>query len=210
MGPGWRKRRRDFWWAWREERRRLWEEQDGPPWEPCCPPPPEMLHAWREFFHGFMGAWPEHHWAFGGRRFKPWHQGMDAFNPFVANLLSMGGGLLPLYVMHLLSRQARYGNEIMDMITEHTGGQWAANPGAIYPLLTMLEEQGFVEGEWEDPRKRTVRVYRLTESGAQELARLKAIVRPKLREAIEVLQALEQALNGEKGDEAEDSHNTPA
>ena len=97
-----------------------------------------MAKAWRQFFHDFTGAWPEQHWALGGRRFRPWHQGVDNFNPFVASLLSKGGGLLPLLVLVLLEQQPRYGNELMELITERTSGQWLANPGAIYPLMNML------------------------------------------------------------------------
>ena len=63
-------------------------------------------------------------------------------------------------------------------------------------LLNHLEQHDLVAGEWEDPRKRTVRIYRLTESGVQELARLKSIVRPKLEEAVEVLQDLVDDLDG--------------
>ena len=162
-----------------------------------------MRHTWREFFHSFTGHWPEKHWAFGGRRFRPWHQGVETFNPFVANLFSQGGGLLPLVVLHLLSEQPRYGNEIMTLITERTAGQWVANPGAIYPLMTELENRGLIEGQWEDPRKRTVRIYSLTEFGEQELNRVKAIVRPKLDEAIKVLQEIANDLNGDKDEEDE-------
>ncbi|KAA3660884.1 MAG: PadR family transcriptional regulator, partial [Chloroflexi bacterium] len=75
-----------------------------------------------------------------------------------------------------------------------------ANPGAIYPVMTMLEKQGFIVGEWEDPYKRTVRIYRLTETGQQEMSRLKAIVRPKLEEAIAVLQDLAKDLNGNESE----------
>ena len=160
-----RRRRSDFWRAWREEQRRLWQEQADQDWEPGhCPPPPEVMRAWREILHGFMGAWPEHHWAFGGRRFRPWHQGVDSFNPFVSSLLSKGGGLLPLYVLHLLAEKPRYGNEIMSLLAERTRGQWVANPGAIYPLMNLLEVQGLIEGRWEDPHKRTERIYNLTEA----------------------------------------------
>ena len=194
-----KQRRRDFWRAWHRERRRLWQHHDPgdetagfrPPF-----PPAEIAHAWREFFHEFMGAWPEEHWAFGGRRFSSWHQGIDSFNPFVANLLSKGGGLLPLLVLQQLSKKPHYGNELMEQISKETGGQWEANPGAIYPLMTELEDLGLVQGEWEDPHKRTIRVYKLTDAGAQELARLKAVVRPKLEEAIQVLQKLAASLNG--------------
>jgi DNA-binding PadR family transcriptional regulator len=189
---------RDFWRDWRDEQRQFFHE-----FRPDMrhgmghPPSSEEVDAWREFFHKTMGNWPERHWIFGGRRFSPWHQGMDSFNPFVASLLSKGGGLLPLYVMHLVSQKPRYGNEIMEILAERTGGQWVANPGAIYPLLTLLERQGFIEGQWEDPQKRTVRIYTLTKTGADELARLKAIVSPKIAETIKVLQDFIQDMDKE-------------
>ncbi len=116
----------------------------------------------------------------------------------MAALLSKGGGLLPLVVMHLLDQEPRYGNEIMELIVERTQGQWVANPGAIYPLLTMLEEESLVEGKWDDPRKRTMRIYHLTAAGEEELDRLKAIVRPKLEEAVQVLQELARDMNGDE------------
>ncbi len=150
-------------------------------------PPFSDPHEWRKMFEQFLGQPPEHHWMFGGRRFKPWQMGEPFFNPFVAMALSKGGGLLPLYVLHLMSQQPRYGNEMMTLINERTDGGWGTNPGAIYPLLTELEEQGLIGGEWEDPDRRTVRRYTITQAGRDELERLKAVMRPKLREALEVL-----------------------
>ncbi len=173
---------RNFWHEWR------W--QHGDEFQPGQPLSPKEMEAWREFFHQSFGTWPEEHWIFGGRRFSPWHQGMDTFNPFVATLLSKGGGLLPLYVLHLIAQQPRYGNEIMDLLAERTNGQWVSNPGAIYPLLTLLEREGFIEGKWEDPEKRTVRVYTITTTGQAEVTRIKMIVSPKLEETVQVLQEL--------------------
>jgi DNA-binding PadR family transcriptional regulator len=194
---------RDFWHAWQHEQEHFRENRGGRG-HPHGPhfAGPELVRAWRNYFHEFMGAWPEEHWAFSGRRFNPWHQGVDTFNPFVAALLSKGGGLLPLYVMQLLAERPYYANELMGLITERTGRKWMANPGAIYPLMNELEQHGLVTGEWEDPRKRTVRIYHLTETGQEELARVKSIVRPKLEEAIEVLQDLVNDLNGKREDES--------
>jgi DNA-binding PadR family transcriptional regulator len=62
----------------------------------------------------------------------------------------------------------------------------------------MLEEEGLVEGKWTDPRKRTMRIYHLTSAGEEELDRLKAIVRPKLEEAAQVLQELARDMNGDE------------
>jgi len=193
-------KKQDFWREWQNEQERFWEalNNDRGLYHGSHFSGPEMARTWRIFFHDFMGAWPEEHWAFSGRRFNPWHQGVDTFNPFVAALLSKGGGLLPLYVMQLLAERPYYANELMGLITERTGRQWMANPGAIYPLMNDLEEHDLVEGKWEDPRKRTKRIYHLTESGREELARLKSIVQPKLEEAIEVLQDLISDLDDEK------------
>lgn len=198
-------KKQDFWREWKDEQDRFWEavESDNGLYHGSHFSGPEMARTWRIFFHDFMGAWPEEHWAFSGRRFNPWHQGIDTYNPFVAALLSKGGGLLPLYLMQLLAERPYYANELMNLITERTGRKWMANPGAIYPLMNDLEEHGLVAGEWEDPRKRTVRIYHLTEDGRQELNRLKSIVRPKLEEAIEVLQDLVHDLNGKKENESE-------
>ena len=197
-----RRRPRDpnFWGAWEEERQRQGGEHPGHPFKPGSP---EALRAWRDFFLSHTGALPEQHWAFGGRRFRPWHQGDVTFNPFVANLFSQGGGLLPLIVLHLLAEKPRYGNELMSLISQKTAEQWVANPGAIYPLMTELEDRGLVEGKWDDPRKRTVRVYHLTPKGEREMKRVKAIVVPKLGEAIDVLQTLISDLNGNETENEE-------
>ncbi len=176
---GGRKRRHEFWKAWHQECKRLNDE--GVTVTP---------RHWREFFQAYTGRTPEQHWAFKGRRFSPWRKGDSAFNPFVANLLSKGGGLLPQLVLHLLSEKAQYGNELMDAIAAQTNGQWIANPGAIYPLMSQLEAQSLIRGEWEDPQKRTVRVYELTDAGREELERLNAIMLPRLREATDVLEKL--------------------
>lgn len=188
MPPRGRKRKEDFWREWRKHRHHG-KHHGGPP--------PEMVEMWRTFFREHMGEWPEDHWAFGGRRFNPWHQGVDTFNPFVASLLSKGGGLLPLLVLHLIGQKPRYGNEVMNEIAERTNEQWVPNPGAIYPLMTELEEAGLIQGVWEDPDKRTVRIYSLTEKGQQELARMRTFIGPKLREATEIMQRFGQLLKGD-------------
>jgi DNA-binding PadR family transcriptional regulator len=119
-------------------------------------------------------------------------------NPFVGLVLSKGGGLLPLYVLHLLSGKPRYGNDIMHELEERSGGTWSSNPGAVYPLLRSLERHGLLSGEWEDPDKRTRRVYRLTEQGQREYAELKQMMKPGLEEALGVLRTLYAELYAEQ------------
>jgi DNA-binding PadR family transcriptional regulator len=170
-------RRGRFWQMWSEAQRKPKRDAGS---EESVP-----RTAWQRFFAGFFGVSPENHWLFGGRRFRPWFTGGGTspgqFNPFVAEVMSKGGGLLSLYVLHLLFEQPRYGNDIMRQIEVRTQGGWGANPGAIYPLLATMEESGLVEGVWQDT---------LTPAGHQELVRLCDVIRPKLLEAINVLQDL--------------------
>lgn len=155
--------------------------------------------AWHKHFTSFLGVAPEEHWVFKGRRFKPWtSRNLGApglFNPIIAMVLSRGGGLLSLYVLHLLAEKPRFGNDIMKEIEVRTRGGWGPNPGAVYPLLTSMEEREFVEGKWEDPDKRTRRIYRLTTAGKDELERLKEVMRPKLEDAIQILRQLNSDLD---------------
>lgn len=183
-----------FWPKWNEVEQDL--EEEFPEGDP------DHRRAWRKHFADFMGVPPEKHWLFSGRRFKPWrsnkHGHPGLFNPFVAVMMSKGGGLLSLYVLHLLAQKPRYGNDIMRSIKKRTSRRWGSNPGAIYPLLNAMEDRGLVEGKWEDPEKRTRRIYELTESGSQELERLKEVIRPKLEEAITVLRQLSEDLEIDK------------
>ena len=164
----------------------------------------EVWQGARHEWHGrwrdqFQRAWPKdwrEHWVFGGRRFRQWTTGGEEVNPFVGAMLSRGGGLLALYVLHLLNEQPRHGNDVMRQIESRTMGSWASNPGAIYPLLSFMEEKGLVRSQWADPDKRTRRVYEITEEGRQELTSLSQVLRPKVMEAIEVLHLLYDDLYG--------------
>ncbi|NIM93381.1 MAG: hypothetical protein GTO18_06685 [Anaerolineales bacterium] len=186
-------RRRHFWHEWQEREHAV--DEDVPGMEH------DQWREWHNHFEEFLGVEPEKHWLFRGRRFKPWFSGKwgppDVFNPFVAVMMSKGGGLLSLYVLHLLEEKPRYGNDIMREIEGRTQGRWGPNPGAIYPMLTMMEKSGFIDGKWEDPEKRTRRIYSITPAGREELERLKEVIRPKLEEAIHVLSQLYDELEVE-------------
>ncbi len=146
--------------------------------------------AWREHLRQLMDEEPEEHWFFRGRRFMGWRTSPGRANPLVGLLLSRGGGILPLLVLHLVSAAPRYGNDIMREIQVCSQGTWASNPGAMYPLLRMLECQGLLVGEWEDATKRTRRMYHLTDEGKKEYGYLKELMKPGLREAVDVMQAI--------------------
>ena len=105
-------------------------------------------------------------------------RGAGSQDPLVGELRR--AGLLPLLVLHFLAREPSYGNQLMDRVTELTGGLIAVNPNTMYPLLRSLEQQGLVQGEWEHPERRSRRFYRLTSAGEKERDRLAVELGPRL------------------------------
>src|SRR5829696_425437 len=88
--------------------------------------------------------------------------------------------LLPVLVLHYVAREPSYGNQLIDRIETLTAGALVVNPNTMYPLLRSLETQGFIEGEWEHPERRSRRYYRITDAGAAERERLAAELGPRL------------------------------
>lgn len=70
-----------------------------------------------------------------------------------------------LYILHLLNEKHYYGNEIKDEIKKRLDNRWEPSPGMIYPLLRELEKEEFIEGWWDEPEKRSIRTYKITDKG---------------------------------------------
>lgn len=95
-------------------------------------------------------------------------------------------GLLPIYVLHILSISPSNGNDIAKRINENTNGLWFPSTGGIYPLLKKFEKQNLVIGEWDDPNKKFQKIYRLTPEGLEEYKSRKSILKPKIEESLKV------------------------
>jgi PadR family transcriptional regulator, regulatory protein PadR len=89
-------------------------------------------------------------------------------------------GLLPMLVLHFLGAGPSYGNQLMERVSDVTGGLVAVNPNTMYPLLRTLEGRGLIAGEWEHPERRSRRFYRLTPQGEAERERLAEEIAPHL------------------------------
>lgn len=92
--------------------------------------------------------------------------------------------VFPLLVLHLVAREATYGNHLIDEIEQITEGAISVNPNTIYPLLRELESRGLIEGRWEHPDRRSRRYYAITRDGRREYRRLRAEVEPFLDSVI--------------------------
>ena len=105
-------------------------------------------------------------------------------------------GLLPLYVLYILSLGSTNGNDISHKIGEKTNGLWLPSTGGIYPLLKKMEKNGHIIGNWNDEVKKTQKIYSLTESGIRELENKKILLKDKISEALEVFKIIYGDLYG--------------
>lgn len=74
-------------------------------------------------------------------------------------------GDLRLYLLNLLDEGPRHGYDIMQALSDRTGGTYTPSAGTIYPRLAKLEEEGLVT-KTVDGRKT---VYAITEAGHAEV-----------------------------------------
>lgn len=102
------------------------------------------------FGRGRGGPFGRHHGGpFGGR-------GPRMFDP----------GALRLVVLGLIAEEPRHGYDIIKALEAMFDGAYSPSPGAIYPMLQMLEEADLVASEANGNK----RLYRITETGSAYLA----------------------------------------
>jgi DNA-binding PadR family transcriptional regulator len=68
----------------------------------------------------------------------------------------------------LLAERPMHGYEMIQQIEERTSGAWRPSPGAVYPALALLEDQGLVHATEDGGKKR----FALTDEGAEAAAEL--------------------------------------
>ena len=82
-------------------------------------------------------------------------------------------GELRLALLHFIGGQSRHGYELIKAIEELTGGAYAPSPGAVYPTLNLMVDEGVIkEAESEGARKN----FEITKEGQSELDVRKAEV----------------------------------
>jgi DNA-binding PadR family transcriptional regulator len=68
-------------------------------------------------------------------------------------------------ILVLLRERPMHGYQVIQELSERTGGEWRPSPGSVYPTLQLLEESGLIAGEEMDGK----RVFSLTEQGRKVL-----------------------------------------
>lgn len=65
-------------------------------------------------------------------------------------------------ILRLLLEQPMHGYQVIQEISERSGGAWSPSAGSVYPALQLLADEGLVIAEESAGKK----VFRLTEAGA--------------------------------------------
>lgn len=103
--------------------------------------------------------------AWGGRMGHREHHREGRMGRFLEH------GDLRFVVLALLAEQPRHGYELIKALEDRTGGAYRPSPGVIYPLLAMLEDEGFIRPvEAEGGRK----LFEVTEAGNEALEQNRA------------------------------------
>jgi DNA-binding PadR family transcriptional regulator len=81
-------------------------------------------------------------------------------------------GSLELLILSAVQRQPLHGYEIGKLLELRSGGELALPVSTLYSILYRMEGKGWIQGRWvERPGERRRCTYRLTDDGAEVLAR---------------------------------------
>jgi DNA-binding PadR family transcriptional regulator len=85
-------------------------------------------------------------------------------------------------ILLVLADRPMHGYEVMNELTERSGGVWRPSPGSVYPTLQQLEDEGLVTLSQVEGK----RAFRLTDAGNAEAAQVRTRGAPwdVLREGI--------------------------
>jgi DNA-binding PadR family transcriptional regulator len=75
-----------------------------------------------------------------------------------------GRGDMRAAILTLLAEEPMHGYQIIQVISERSGGTWTPSPGSVYPTLQQLEDEGLIEPAASETGRR---VFALTEAGRE-------------------------------------------
>lgn len=88
-------------------------------------------------------------------------------------------GSIEMLTLLMLQEKDIYGYQLIQMLSDRSGGKLTVQEGSLYPLLYRMVDSGFISGrdvtvETLHGRKRNRVLYHLEPSGRQRLTELKA------------------------------------
>ena len=82
--------------------------------------------------------------------------------PFLGPGRRAGRGDIRAAILALLTEEPMHGYQVIQVISERSGGNWTPSPGSVYPTLQQLEDEGLIEPAASESGRR---VFALTEAG---------------------------------------------
>lgn len=88
-------------------------------------------------------------------------------------------GSIEMLTLLMLQEKDIYGYQLIQMLSDRSGGKLTVQEGSLYPLLYRMVDSGFISGrdvtvETQHGRKRNRVLYHLEPSGRERLIELKA------------------------------------
>jgi DNA-binding PadR family transcriptional regulator len=118
--------------------------------------------SWQRGFGGPGGPGGRGHWGGGaGGAWGAWWPGGPSGPPSPSRGSKAGRGDVRAAILALLREGPRTGYQMMSEISERSGGAWRPSPGAVYPALSQLADEGLIVGEESGGR----RTFSLTSAG---------------------------------------------
>ena len=68
-------------------------------------------------------------------------------------------------LLMLLAEEPRNGYQLMQAMEERSGGRWRPSPGAVYPSLAQLEDEGLIRAT----DREGTRLFEITDTGREQL-----------------------------------------
>jgi len=128
---------------------------EGGPWGPATAEPRGRRRKGGGPWGGGFGPQWGGMWGWGG------FPGQPGATTRAARPTKAGRGDVRAAILALLQEGPRTGYQIMSDISERSGGAWKPSPGAVYPALAQLADEGLIVGEESNGR----RTFSLTDAG---------------------------------------------
>ena len=80
-------------------------------------------------------------------------------------------GVLDMLVLQLLTKEKKYGYQLIMELREKSGDIFCLKEGTLYPILYRLEDEGLVESRWSEAENKQLprKYYLMTDKGRQAL-----------------------------------------
>jgi DNA-binding PadR family transcriptional regulator len=101
-------------------------------------------------------------------------------------------GFLKSLVLVETSESHASGKEIIDMISETSGGAWRPSPGTIYPVLRAMEKEGLIKCTLSENAGRREILYCSTKKGKEKLSLQRKHILEDTEKAVRVMMPLMQ------------------